>query len=170
LVAGILLNRFGARYMVPSGMALLALGCMPFAVPQSSVGGIGRLLQGAGSAFAFTGAVYLASHGFSAKSLATAIGFTERFGMLGGTVGQIAVGPLIHGLVSTSQFWMGLGALVVAFGLMLMTPRENHTTAINEKHSFVTPYKIVLSNVSGLLFAPMTIGDMVWGVRLFRED
>ena len=180
LVAGVLLDRFGARYVVPSGMALLAIGCLLFAVPQSSVGSMGRLLQGAGSAFAFTGAVYLASHGFSAKSLATAIGFTQCFGMLGGTVGQIAVGPLIHGFVSTRQFWMGLGVvvLVVAVGLMLMTPREKHATVAGEKRSFITPYKIVLTNpqsyicgiVAGLLFAPTTIGDMVWGVRLFQED
>lgn len=180
LVAGILLDRFGARYVVPSGMALLALGCVLFAVPQAFMGNAGRLLQGAGSAFAFTGAVYLASHGFSAKKLATAIGFTQCFGMLGGTMGQIAVGPLIHGMVSTSQFWVGLGivVLLVAVALLLMTPREEHAAATGEKRSFLAPYKVVLSNpqsyicgiVSGLLFAPTTIGDMVWGVRLFQED
>lgn len=180
LVAGVLLDRFGARYVVPAGMALLALGCLLFAIPQSSVGSIGRLLQGAGSAFAFTGAVYLASHGFSAKSLATAIGFTQCFGMLGGSMGQIAVGPLIHGFMSTRQFWMGMGVVVllVAVALLLMTPREKHEVKAGEKRSFLAPYKTVLSNpqsyicgiVSGLLFAPTTIGDMVWGVRLFQED
>lgn len=180
LVAGILLDRFGARYVVPFGMALLALGCLLFAVPQASVGSFGRLLQGAGSAFAFTGAVYLASHGFSAKSLATAIGFTQCFGMLGGTMGQIAVGPLIHGIVGIHQFWTGLGivVLLVAVALLFMTPRESHAAQTGEKRSFLTPYKIVLNNpqsyicgiVSGLLFAPTTIGDMVWGVRLFQED
>lgn len=180
LVAGVLLDRFGARYVVPTGMVLLAIGCLLFGVPQSSVGSVGRLLQGAGSAFAFTGAVYLASHGFSAKSLATAIGFTQCFGMLGGTMGQIAVGPLIHGFTTIHQFWLGLGivVLLVAAGLLLVTPREPHLVAAGEKRNFLTPYKVVLSNpqsylcgiVSGLLFAPTTIGDMVWGVRLFQED
>ncbi|WP_188795981.1 MFS transporter [Dyella nitratireducens] len=180
LVAGVLLDRFGARYVVPMGMALLAIGCLLFAVPQASVGSFGRLLQGAGSAFAFTGAVYLAAHGFSAKSLATAIGFTQCFGMLGGTMGQIAVGPLIHGAINIHQFWVGMGivVLLVAVGLMLMTPREQHAAQTGEKRSFLAPYKVVLSNpqsylcgiVSGLLFAPTTIGDMVWGVRLFQED
>jgi MFS family permease len=180
LVAGILLDRFGAKYVVPTGMVLLAIGCLLFAVPQSSVGSAGRLLQGAGSAFAFTGAVYLASHGFSAKSLATAIGFTQCFGMLGGSMGQIAVGPIIHGHLSIHQFWMGLGivVLLVAVGLLLVTPREEHAAATGRQGNFLTPYKVVLSNpqsylcgiVSGLLFAPTTIGDMVWGVRLFQED
>ncbi|RUL72468.1 MFS transporter [Dyella choica] len=180
LVAGVLLDRFGARYVAPAGMALLAMGCVLFAIPDASMGSIGRLLQGAGSAFAFTGAVYLASRGFSAKRLATAIGFTQCFGMLGGTMGQIAVGPLIHGLVSTAQFWMGMGVVVllVAVGLLLMTPREDHAAKAGEKRSLLGPYKVVLSNpqsyicgiVAGLLFAPTTIGDMVWGVRLFQED
>jgi MFS family permease len=55
---------------------------------------VGRLFQGAGSAFAFTGAVYLAAHGLPARYLATAIGLTQCFGMLGGSAGQFAVAPL----------------------------------------------------------------------------
>ena len=180
LVAGVLLDRWGAKYVVPMGMVLLALGCILFAIPKESVGGAGRLLQGAGSAFAFTGAVYLASHGFSAKKLATAIGFTQCFGMLGGSMGQIAVGPLIHGVVTVTTFWIGLGVIVllVAAGLFAMTPKEQAAGNSAPHGNFLAPYKIVFSNpqsylcglVSGLLFTPTTIGDMVWGVRFFQED
>jgi fucose permease len=70
LVAGVLLDRLGAGYL-------------------------GRLLQGVGSAFAFTGAVYLASHGLPARRLATAIGVTQCVGMLDGTAGQLLVGRWI---------------------------------------------------------------------------
>ena len=69
------------------------------ACPTATAGYAGRLLQGAGSAFAFTGAVYLATHGFSARWLATAIGVTQCLGMLGGAAGQFVVGPLLeHGV------------------------------------------------------------------------
>lgn len=180
LVAGVLLDRWGSKYVVPMGMLLLALGCILFAIPTVSIGSAGRLLQGAGSAFAFTGAVYLASHGFSAKKLATAIGFTQCFGMLGGSMGQIAVGPLIHGVVTVTTFWIGLGIIVllVAVVLFLMTPRDQAAGSAAPHGNFLAPYKIVFSNpqsylcglVSGLLFAPTTIGDMVWGVRFFQED
>src|ERR1700688_5094286 len=71
LVAGILLDRLGAKYIVPLGMAILGVGCFLFVLPQEGMGYLGRLLQGAGSAFAFTGAVYLASHGLSARRLGT---------------------------------------------------------------------------------------------------
>ena len=180
LVAGVLLDRWGAKYVVPTGMLLLALGCMLFAIPTVSVGSAGRLLQGAGSAFAFTGAVYLASHGFSAKKLATAIGFTQCFGMLGGSMGQIAVGPLIHGVVTVTAFWVALGVavLLVAVVLFVLTPKEQIARSPATHGNFLAPYKVVFSNpqsylcglVSGLLFAPTTIGDMVWGVRFFQVD
>lgn len=180
LVAGVLLDRWGAKYVVPMGMVLLALGCLLFAVPKGSIGSAGRLLQGAGSAFAFTGAVYLASHGFSAKKLATAIGFTQCLGMLGGTMGQIAVGPLIHGFITVTTFWVALGVavLLVAGVLFVMTPKEQITVSPTAHANFLAPYKVVFSNpqsylcglVSGLLFTPTTIGDMVWGVRFFQQD
>jgi len=51
----------------------------------------------------FTGAVYLATHGFPARYLATAIGFTQCFGMLGGAAGQFAVAPLIHADLETGE-------------------------------------------------------------------
>src|ERR1700734_3533606 len=124
IVAGASLDRYGPKYAIPAGILLTAIGAMMFGL--GSVGGaeFGRLLQGAGSAFAFTGAVYLASHGFSAAWLATAVGFTQCFGMLGGSAGQFAVGPMIHGLISWQEFWIfsGIVLLVVAGMLMIATP------------------------------------------------
>jgi MFS family permease len=84
LVAGVLLDHYGAKYVIPAGTFILACGCGAFALPHPLAGDIGRLLQGAGSAFAFTGAVYLATHGLPAQRLATAIGVTQCLGMLGG--------------------------------------------------------------------------------------
>jgi MFS family permease len=181
LVAGVLLDRLGAKYVVPSGMAILGIGCLVFAIPQPALGDVGRLLQGAGSAFAFTGAVYLASHGFSASRLATAIGLTQCLGMLGGTAGQVVVGPLIHGQISVATFWSLLGVIVLVTGLLLfvLTPKEPRATPTAGGTSGVlSTYKVVFSNpqsylcglVAGLLFVPTTIGDMVWGVRFFQED
>src|SRR5258708_19171453 len=55
LVAGVLLDRLGAKYVVSIGMAILGIGCLLFMAPQEEAGYLGRLLPGAGSAFAFTG-------------------------------------------------------------------------------------------------------------------
>lgn len=83
LVAGLALDRYGAKYVVPIGSAILGVGCLLFIFGNSETAYLARLLQGAGSAFAFTGAVYLASRGFSSNRLATAIGVTQSLGMLG---------------------------------------------------------------------------------------
>ena len=177
IVAGASLDRLGAKYVIPAGILVTAIGSFLFGLGSFGTAELGRLLQGAGAAFAFTGAVYLASHGFSAAWLATAIGFTQMFGMLGGSAGQFAVGPMIHGLISWQEFWLFAGAtlLVVAVIVLVATPAGHDARPAAEGRSLLsmfTPYKTVLSNpqsymcgiIAGLLFLPTTIGDMIWGV------
>jgi MFS family permease len=181
LIAGAALDHLGAKRTVPIGIAVLGIGCLLFSAPTVLTGNIGRLLQGAGSAFAFTGAVYLAAHGFSARYLATAIGATQCVGMLGGSAGQFVVGPMMEHGVGVHVFWVGLGALILANAVLLYvaTPREQLGLVQGGGFgSLLTPYKVVFSNpqsylcgaVAGLLFAPTTIGDMIWGVAAFQKD
>jgi len=182
LIAGAALDRLGAKRTIPTGVAILGIGCLLFSAPTVLAGEIGRLLQGAGSAFAFTGAVYLAAHGFPARYLATAIGVTQCVGMLGGSAGQFVVGPMIERGVGVPTLWVGMGILIlmVAILLYIATPKEQLGDHGREGgfSSLFRPYKIVFSNpqsylcgaVAGLLFVPTTIGDMVWGVAMFQKD
>ena len=173
IVAGASLDRFGANAPIVIGVLATAAGSALFGLGSFGAAEGGRLLQGAGSAFAFTGAVYLAAHGFSAKWLATAVGFTQLAGMLGGFAGQFAVGPLTHGVIDWHVFWIYAGGALalLAVLLLLATPR-NHEPASGPLSSMFAPYKTVLTNpqsyicgiIGGLLFMPTTIGDMIWGV------
>jgi MFS family permease len=180
LVAGASLDRWGAKYTIPFGVTLLAVGSVMFGLGIEWAAHVGRLLQGAGAAFAFVGAVYLAAHGFASRYLATAVGFTQSVGMLGGSAGQFAVAPLIHGPMTWQQFWLyaGLVTLVIALVLVLVTPRQDpseHPT--RSIWRMFEPYKTVLSNpqsylcglCAGLLFLPTTVQDMIWGVPFLRE-
>jgi MFS family permease len=181
LVAGVALDRSGAKYPVSIGIGILALGCLLFALPAWLPEETGRLCQGAGSAFAFTGCVYLASHGFSPRSIATAIGVTQCIGMLGGSAGQFIVGPLIHNGLGIGVFWIATGIIcgAIGLGLLMIIPKEEKTTTKQSLvTSITTPYKIVFTNpqswlsgvISGLLFAPTTIFAMTWGVAFFQQD
>jgi MFS family permease len=182
LVAGAALDHFGAKRTIPVGVVTLGIGCLLFSAPAILAGNVGRLLQGAGSAFAFTGAVYLAAHGFPARYLATAIGVTQCVGMLGGAAGQFVMGPMIEHGVGVHTLWIGLGVVILlnAVVLYVATPKEQLGAHIQEGGfgALLTPYKIVFSNpqsylcglVAGLLFAPTTIGDMIWGVAAFQKD
>ena len=182
LIAGASLDRLGPKYVIPAGIVVCAAGSILFGLGSYETASLGRLLQGAGAAFAFTGAVYLASHGFSGAWLATAIGFTQMFGMMGGSAGQFAVGPMIHGLITWQQFWLiaGVALLVVAVIVLLATPAghdERPVVAGGSWLAMFAPYKVVLSNpqsylcgfAAGLLFLPTTIGDMIWGVPFLRD-
>src|SRR6202453_2807274 len=153
LVAGAALDRLGAKRTVPVGAAILGLGCLFFSGGSVMAGDVGRLLQGAGSAFAFTGAVSLAAHGFSARYLATAIGATQCVGMLGGSAGQFAIGPMIEHGLEVHAIWIGFGVIILAVAvfLYLATPKEQsapHTEGIG---SVLKPYKIVFSNPQSYL-------------------
>jgi MFS family permease len=181
LVAGASLDRYGAKYVIPLGVAMLAGGAALFGAGWVASAEFGRLLQGAGGAFAFTGAVYLATHGFPPRYLATAVGFTQCFGMLGGSAGQFVVAPLIHGGIVWQQFWLyaGLAGVIVAALILILTPADHDARTAEQSSiwSMFTPYKTVLTNpqsylcgfAAGLLFLPTTIGDMIWGVAFLRD-
>ncbi len=180
IVAGASLDRWGAKYTIPAGVTLLAVGIVMFGLGIQWVANVGRLLQGAGAAFAFVGAVYLAAHGFPARYLATAVGLTQCIGMLGGSAGQFAVAPLIHGPITWQQFWLyaGLVAIVIALAMVLITPRSaSYEPPKTSIWLMFEPYKTVLANpqsyicglCAGLLFLPTTVGDMIWGLPFLRE-
>ncbi|MFT9418002.1 hypothetical protein [Acetobacter sp.] len=78
------MDRWGAKYTITFGALVLATGTCLFGWGNEWLAGLGRLMQGAGSAFAFVGAVYLAARGFSRQHLATAVGVTQYAGMMGG--------------------------------------------------------------------------------------
>src|ERR1700733_3394114 len=180
ILAGAALVPWGAKYTVPIGVLLLATGMMMFGLGIGWAAGIGRMLQGAGSAFGFVGAAYLAVHGFPSRHLATAVGITQCFGMLGGSAGQFVVAPLVHGPISWQQFWLFAGIVVlgIAAALVVVTPRQDPLERSKSTlWQMFAPYKTVLRNpqsylcglCSGLLFLPTTVGDMIWGVSFLRE-
>ena len=181
LIAGIALDKFGGKRSVFAGTFILGIGCLLFLLSSQAAGITGRLLQGAGCAFAFPGCVYLASKGFSSKSLATAIGVTQCIGMLGGTAGQFVVGPWIKEGMNINTFWLwsGIITLITAIVLFFVIPRETKENDQEEKAlGLLEPYKIVFRNpqswlcgiISGLLFAPTTIFAMTWAVAFFQKD
>jgi MFS family permease len=181
LVAGIALDRLGARAVIPAGALMTGAGALLFATGDLQSAQIGRFLQGAGGVFALIGAVYIASNSFPASRAATLIGATQMFGMAGGSAGQFLVGPIVAAGIAWSSFWlaMGLGGLIISGALLLCIPTNSPRTDKAEDWFsgalralgvvFKNPQTILCGVIAGLLFIPTTIFDMVWGVRFLEE-
>ena len=180
LVAGVALDRLGARRVVPLGAAAVGIGALLFATGDRQVASLGRLLQGAGGVFALVGAVYIATTSFPASRAATLIGATQMFGMAGGSAGQFVVGPLIGGGLPWQQFWiaMGIGGLAISAVLFLVLPSRSVARGDGDWLRaalramgvvFRNPQSILCGAIAGLIFIPTTIFDMVWGVRFLQD-
>lgn len=180
LVAGAAMDRVGPRRLLPAAAAAVGIGALLFATGNSGLASAGRFLQGAGGVFALVGAIYIATKNFPASQAATLIGATQMFGMAGGSAGQFVVGPMIGSGLNWKTFWIAMGAagLVIGTILFLLLPREETTqtsgswlksTAGAFGTVFKNPQSILCGLISGLLFIPTTIFDMVWGVRYLQE-
>jgi MFS family permease len=184
LVAGVAMDQLGPRRVVPIGAATLAIGALLFSTGDPTLASVGRFVQGAGGVFALIGAVYLATTYLPAARAATLIGFTQMFGMAGGSAGQFLVGPAIAGGMAWDRFWflMGLIGLPIAVLLFLFIPRPKpkapslsggvpwwKDAGAAMKTVFGNPQSWLCGFIAGLFFIPTTIFDMVWGVRFLEE-
>src|SRR6185436_1430556 len=159
---------------------VVGIGALLFATGQREIASVGRFIQGAGGVFALVGAIYIATKNFPASKAATLIGATQMFGMAGGSAGQFVVGPMIGAGLGWNTFWIGMGVIGLAIGAILffLIPREEgaaqsgpwlRSTAAAFATVFKNPHSILCGLISGLLFIPTTIFDMVWGVRFLQE-
>jgi MFS family permease len=126
------------------------------------------------------GAIYIATKNFPASQAATLIGATQMFGMAGGSAGQFVVGPLIGSGIAWNHFWIGMGIAGLLIGVVLyfLVPAEEareqpagglKVVARAFGTVFRNPQSILCGLISGLLFIPTTIFDMIWGVRYLQE-
>ena len=182
LVSGVAMDQLGPRYVVPGACLAVGIGALLFASGDSTLGGIGRFVQGAGGVFALIGAAYLVTKNFPASRAATLIGATQMFGMAGGSAGQFLVGPAIAGGLLWNQFWavMGIAGLFGAVVLLFFIPRsaEQNAPSSNWARRAVSaiatvslnPQSLLCGLIAAFMFFPTTIFDMVWGVRFLQES
>jgi MFS family permease len=187
LVAGLLLDRYGARRTIPVGIAVVAVGCLVFAQGSETVGMGGFTLQAIGAIFAFIGSSYVAGRYLPARMLAIFLGLTQCLGMAGAAFGSKPVHVLIDPAGSFHVAWqhVWVGFAIIGFALALTTwlvmPHDEGDSSSHHGPmsvtSLVAPFKVVVGNlqswlagiVGGLLFVPTTIGALVWATAFLSE-
>ena len=161
LVAGVLLDRYGARRSIPLGIVVVAIGCLIFAQGGEAAGMIGFVLQAIGAIFAFIGSSYVAARYLPARMLAAFIGFTQCLGMAGAAFGSkpvhMAIDPAGHFQIGWQYIWMAFACagFALAAATWIIMPRENGDS---ESHhgplsisALLLPFRIVFGNVQSWL-------------------
>jgi MFS family permease len=186
LVAGILLDRYGARRTIPYGIFVVGVGCLVFSQGSEIAGMIGFVLQAIGAIFAFLGSSYVAARYLPGRMLAIFIGLTQAFGMAGASFGAKPVYTLIDPIgsfhIPWQSVWIGFSVLgvVLAVATWIIMPNESGDSAQHHGHlslaNVVKPFRVILANpqswmlgiIGGLLFLPTTIGALVWAVSFLH--
>lgn len=187
LVAGVLLDRYGARRTIPLGIAVVGAGCIIFAQGTLAAGVGGFVLQALGAIFAFIGSSYVAARYLPARMLAIFLGFTQCLGMAGAAFGSkpvnMAIDPAGSFHFPWQSVWIAFAIMgfVLAAATWIIMPKEkgdsdSHHGPLSVT-SLVSPFKVVFGNVQswlagiigGLLFVPTTIGALVWATSFLHN-
>jgi MFS family permease len=183
IAVGPIYDRFGYRRPFYVASLLVLIGCFFCALP-GGVGtfAVGRVLMGAGSAFAFIGTMYVASIWFSRSRWAFLSGLTTALGMGGAILGQVPVAWLLRRFGWRGS-WLVAGAIGVAVAMLLRfwlppepegpSPSPADPSSGRRSRHFFSSLGSVLRNpqtwlagcVACALFLPLTVFADFWGVH-----
>jgi MFS family permease len=187
LVAGTLLDRYGARRTIPYATLFVAACCLLISSGSEALGVFGFVAQAAGAIFGFIGAVYVAAKYLPPQNLSLFVGSAQMIGMAGAALGTKPVHALIDPTSGPAwpwqQVWLLFAVIGAALtvGMWLLLPRDSATNSERASrfslNALVRPYKVVFDNpqtylcglIGGLLFAPTTIGVLVWATEFLHQ-
>lgn len=150
--AGYLISKYGTRTMLASMCALVSLGVFIIAlVPSPYAILAGRVLVAIGSAFAYVGALAVASEWLPEKHFALAVGLTNTIGVLGGLTGQAFLSYII-GRIGWRDSILYIAAFGVLWSLIILlllrnnqdkltTDKLNSTSSVSHLAHITTLFK-----------------------------
>lgn len=183
--AGLLLDRYGPRKLLTMSMLVCAIGAFAFGLTNSAlIASFARLFIGLVSAFAFVGALVLASRWFHAKYFALIVGLIQLMGCIGAIVGEAPVAIIVRDIGwRSTMFWSAaVGAVfAVLFWLIIRdqpaeskinNPLETHTSGLNELQRLGQVLKNPQTWTIGLYafccWAPIAIFADLWGIPYIK--
>jgi MFS family permease len=138
--AGYILDKLGYRLALPLASLIISLGIFVTAGADSySLILTGRVLVAIGSAFAFIGALKVASIWLSEKTFPIAVGITNTIGVLGGIFGQVLLNwIIIQYSWRTALSFIGLFGILIAIIMFvfLKSPENSRDQRIKENIAF----------------------------------
>lgn len=173
---GLLFDRYNTRSLLSINAFFCALGCFLFATSHSLFTLFcGRLIIGAGSAFAFVGLTRVLQQNFPLRQYAFIIGLSETLGFTITVIAMISMGSLIN-QISWRYFigFSGVIGLFIASLCYLFIPsnkpqNENHQH-YKEQFILMAKNKLVWFNglFVGLEFSAITVFGAMWAVPFIQ--
>jgi len=157
-IVGMIIDYFGPRRVLLLAIALCALGSWVFGISNNLyLAGLGRFLIGAGSAFAFVGALKLAAIWLPHERFALFVGMTTGLGMVGAMIGDVSMSAAVYHLGWHSVILWGIYIGVVLFILFFFFVREHHPKDQPHPAAMYLPFKELM-----ISFAQITKDKQLW--------
>ncbi len=178
--AGVLIDRFGPRYLLSFAIIFCVVGCFCFGSAESLFQAkIGRAIIGIGSAFAVVSCLKVTANWFPPRYFALMTGFMITLGMTGAVIGEGPLALIVEAIDWRNTMFLlsgiGLILLIAIFSILRDHPSSHYIKLqakhLKEKH-FFSGLRVILRNkqvwlvsiYGGLMYAPTTAFGALWGV------
>jgi MFS family permease len=177
--AGLLLDHYGPKKILPPAAIVLSMGCLLFGLSHEYFIAIAaRLLMGLGAGFGFIGMVFTIAEYFPFSRFGLMLGLGEFICMLGTGIGQLISPYLILHTSWRSLFYV-TGCLTLVIAALMLIFIEPHKKATQKAHIFKSTYQsliavvrhrnIWLSGIIGLgTFAMLTGFADLWALPFLK--
>ncbi|MBA2654003.1 MAG: MFS transporter [Gammaproteobacteria bacterium] len=181
--AGLLLDRYGPRILLSLSMMVCAVGALAFGLTNSAiVASMARLFIGLVSAFAFVGALVLATRWFAARYFALIVGLIQLMGCIGAIVGEAPVAIMVQHIGwRSTMFWSaGVGAIFAILFWVIIRDRpegDRDSTAHTEHQPnelqrlsqvVKNPQTWTVGLYAFACWAPIAIFADLWGIPYLK--
>lgn len=149
-VVGLTHDIYGPRRVLTFAVLNCMLGSLLFGIAgdSSHIAAAGRLLMGFGSAFAFVGALKLASVWLPANRFALFVGSITALGMAGGMFGNIFMSVFVTHVGWQQTYFIGAGSGIVLLILIWMIVKDN---PVNARIHHIKPQLSFRNTFQGLM-------------------
>ena len=185
LVVGIIVDRYSIRHVLVVSIFFCVLGCLLMGITHSLwVAALGRFLQGFGSAFAFVGALKIASIWLPANRFAWYTGINNTIGFLfAGIIGEVALNQFLR-ITSWQMSFIMLAIIGLLLGcalsfLMRHKPDQapiptRQTLSLQESFAHFRailniPNIWLTGLIAALLFLPTSVFASLWGIPYLQK-
>jgi MFS family permease len=153
LPVGVLMDKVGPRRLMAAATALVAVGCVVFALAGAVSGAyVGRALIGIGSAFTWVGVLSVIAQWFPASRFAMLGGFGQFIGMSCAALGQGPLAALVEASGWRATLWLfaALGGMLAMLIALMTRDRPHPATSATR---LTDGLRVVLSNRQSWLYA-----------------